>query len=221
MSNVQRASDTRVTQNLGTFWTAANIISLSRVVLVVPITYLILVDGPILWIFGLIIVGMLTDFFDGRVARWSHTVSEWGKVLDPVADKFSAAAVTVALVFRSPEAGPTLPLWFLALIIARDAAIVLGGILIARRTGEVLMSIWWGKVAVTALSVTVLAALLKADPPVMQVCLWITTALMGYAFVLYILRFIRVWRAGVLPSVAGLDGEGGRTIASVQLENGK
>lgn len=218
MSNVQQASDTRATRNLGMFWTAANIISLSRVVLVVPITYLILIDGPMRWIFGLIFLGMLTDFFDGRVARWSGTVSEWGKVLDPVADKLAAAAVTVALVFRSPEAGPTLPLWFLGLIIVRDGSIVLGGILIARRTGEVLMSIWWGKVAVTALSITVLAALLKADQPVMQVCIWITTVLMGYAFILYILRFLRVWRDGVSPATAGLDGEGGRTVASVQPE---
>lgn len=215
MADVERA---RVTRHLGQFWTAANMLSLLRVVLVIPLTYLILVDGSVAWIFGLIGVAILTDWFDGQVARWSHTVSEWGKVLDPVADKFAAAAVTVALVFRPPEAGPTLPLWFLGLIVVRDACIVAGGIAIARRTGEVLMSIWWGKVAVTALAVTVLAALLKADPPIMQACLWATTALMVYAFVLYLLRFVRVWRSDALPSTLDLDGEGGRTIASIHPE---
>ena len=215
MSDQQQAPKATSTPKLGRFWTAANMLSLVRAVLVLPITYLILVDGSAAWLFGLILVAILTDWFDGHIARWSHTVSEWGKVLDPLADKFAAAAVTVALTFRSEAAGPTLPLWFLALIVVRDASIVLGGILIARRTGEILMSLWWGKVAVSALAVTVLAALLKADPPVFWFCVWTTTALMSYAFVLYILRFVRVWRTGVSPAEAGLDGESGRTVASM------
>ncbi|MDX1548385.1 MAG: CDP-alcohol phosphatidyltransferase family protein [Rhodothermales bacterium] len=206
----------RVTRSLGRFWTAANMLSLSRAALVPPITVLVYQGGPRTWLFGLIGLAVLTDWFDGHLARWSHTVSEWGKVLDPLADKLAAAAVTAALVVRPIE--PTLPLWFVGLIVARDASIVLGGVVIARRTGEVLMSIWWGKVAVSALSVTVLATLLEADAPVLQACVWITTALMVYTYALYLLRFVRVWRTGVLPSEVGMDGEGGRAIASVHPE---
>lgn len=216
MANQLPAREARAIPELGKFWTAANALSLLRAVLVVPITYLILIDGPGPWIFGLIFFAILTDWFDGHLARWSHTVSEWGKVLDPVADKFAAAAVTVALTFRPETAGPILPLWFLGLIVVRDGTIVVGGILIARRTGEILMSIWWGKVAVTALALTVLAALMEADPPVFWFCVWVTTVLMAYAFVLYIVRFMRVWRSGLSPAEAGLDGEGGRTVASMQ-----
>ena len=67
--------------------------------------------GPM---FGLIALAIATDFFDGKVARWSHTVSEWGKVLDATADKLAAAAVCTALLLRPEEAGPRLPLWFVA-----------------------------------------------------------------------------------------------------------
>src|SRR5690606_19532272 len=160
----------------------------------VPITYLILVDGPLAWLLGLILLAMVTDWFDGRLARWSHTVSDWGKVLDPLADKLMASAVTLALVIRG-----SLPLWFLALIILRDVIIVYGGVLVTRRTGEVYMSIMSGKLAVSALAVTVVAALLRADPPIMNACVAVTTALLLYSFLRYVIRGIQVARTYPRP----------------------
>ena len=124
--------------------------------------------------------------------------------------------MTGALVFRPIE--PNLPLWFAALVLGRDATIVTGGILVAKRTNKVVMSIWAGKVAVTALAVTVVAALLRADPPVMQACIWITTALLLYSLGLYVLRGLRVRREGDLPPETGLDGEDGRAVAPIKRE---
>lgn len=173
---------------LGKFWTAANMLSLSRLLLVLPITYLIIVDGPLTFIFALAALAVVTDWFDGRVARWSHTVSEWGKILDPLADKSAAASIAFALWVRG-----ALPSWFLALVIARDVLILLGGTLLARRMQQVVMSLWAGKVAVTGLSITVLAALLKADPPVMTFCIGVTSALLVYSFARYALRFAHLW----------------------------
>lgn len=177
---------------LGTFWTFPNTLSLMRAVLVLPITYLIVVDGSIRWIVGLILLAAFTDWVDGQLARWSHTVSEWGKVLDPLADKFAAVMVVPALVFRAAE--PTLPLWLLLVVVGRDVCIVAGGILIARRTGRIAVSTWAGKGAVAALSLTVLAAILKADPPVLQFCVWLTAGLMVLSFVVYTTRLIRILR---------------------------
>lgn len=195
-----------ISRLLGRFWTFANALSLLRMVLVVPITYLIWTDGSFALLFGLILAAMATDWFDGRVARWSNTVSEWGKVLDPLADKFAAAMTVTALVARP---GPySLPLWLLILIVARDLLIVLGGIVLARRTGLVVMSLWMGKVAITALAITVIAALLHADPPVLQLCVWATAALLVYSFLLYAVRYARLVRrhaAGGGPSDAQLD----------------
>ena len=198
---------------LGKFWTIANMLSLFRVVLALPVTYLILVDGSVAWILGLILLAGLTDWFDGHLARWSHTVSNWGKVLDPLCDKAAALMVSLALVIRGD-----LPIWFVGLIALRDVLIVVGSVLLTRRIGEVMMSVWWGKVAVTAMAVTILAALLKADPPVMQFCIWLTLALMLYSFTLYILRYLRLWRIGAEPTDAKADGEGGPTVASLKQQ---
>ncbi len=191
--------------DLGRFWTAANVLTMTRMVLVWPIAVLVYRGGPFGWLMGLLLFAIATDWFDGQIARWSGTVSEWGKILDPTADKLAAAAVTLALVLRPPELGPPLPVWFVVCVILRDAVIALGGLIQTRRLGYVMMSLWSGKVAVTALSITVLAALLRADPPVLMVCVWTTTALLAYSLARYLQRFVQVMRLG--PAVP-LDGHG-------------
>ncbi len=205
----------RLSRLLGNFWTIPNMLSLIRLILVIPITYLILVGGSLVWLFSLIVLAAMTDWFDGHVARWLHTVSAWGKVLDPLADKIGAAMIVLALVVRDVE--PTLPVWFLVLLLARDLCIVLGGVVLTRRTGHVAMSTLSGKLAVSMLALTLLAALLRADPPVLQFCVWTTSALLIYSFVLYLLRFLRLMRAGELPEVgdAAAEAELDQTAPSV------
>lgn len=216
MPHQQSAQKVELSRLLGKFWTIANALSILRLILVVPITYLILVDGPLSWLFGLILLALMTDWFDGRVARWSRTVSEWGKVLDPLADKVAGAAVVLALVVRG-----TLPLWFLGVLVGRDLIIVLGGVVLARRTGHVVMSAWTGKVAVTALAVTVLAALLRADDPVLMFCVWVTTVLLLYSFLLYAIRFARLMRRGRMSEDGEADGAGGASSEPVHQQAGE
>lgn len=212
MPNQQSAHRAELRRSLGRFWTLANTLSMIRLLLVMPITYLILTDGPMGWLFGLIGLALVTDWFDGRIARWSSTVSEWGKVLDPLADKIAGVAIVTALVVRG-----SLPMWFLGLLVVRDTFVVLGGVVLARRTGHVVMSAWMGKVAVTALSLTVLAALLRADPPLIQYCVLITAGLMVYSFFLYGIRFVRRMRAGHQPDMRVEPGRGGGVRADTDL----
>ena len=190
---------------LGRFWTLPNALSLARLAVVVPITYLIWTAGSLQWLFGLIVFGALTDFLDGRVARWSHAVSGWGKVLDPLADKFAAVMTISALTFRGVE--PTLPLWFFLLIVGREACILAGGSLIARRTGQVVMSGALGKGAVASLALTVLYAVLGADPQVLDYCVWISTALLVGSFLIYVGRYVWLEQTGDLPEQAQRESE--------------
>ncbi|MFB6099074.1 MAG: CDP-alcohol phosphatidyltransferase family protein [Salinibacter sp.] len=178
--------------DLGRFWTAANVLSLLRLVLVVPITVFLWRDGPLGWLLGLVILVILTDWFDGRIARWTYTVSDWGKVIDPVADKFAAILTVTALTFR--PAAPHLPLWFFGVVVGRDVAILLGGLAIVRRSGQVVMSAWAGKAASLWLALTVLSVILKADPPVFRVCLWMATGLFVASFILYVIRYLSIIR---------------------------
>lgn len=172
-------------------------LSLSRMVLVLPIGWLVYQGGPWEWLIGLALVAIATDFFDGRLARAMGSVSEWGKVLDPTADKLAAAAVTLALVLRPEANGPGLPVWFVALVIARDAAIVLGGMIQTRRIGRVMMPLWSGKVSVALLALTVLAVLFALPAVVREVLMGATTVVLVYSFLRYIQRFLHVMRHGL------------------------
>ena len=201
-----------VLPDLGRFWTIANVLSLSRFVLVLPIAVLLWQDGSLGWLLGLTIAVILTDWFDGRVARWTHTVSEWGKVIDPVSDKFAAILTVSVLTFRPVE--PQLPLWFFGLIVGRDALILAGGAWIARRSGKVLMSAWAGKAASLWLALTVVSVILKADAPVLNVCLWMATGLFVFSFGVYLVRYLNaVRRSPPPPDASGTASDGADAAA--------
>lgn len=198
---------------MGRFWTVANGLSVSRILLVAPITWLVYRGGPIGPLFGLIGLAIATDFFDGRVARWSRTVSEWGKVLDASADKIAAACVTLALLARPSE--PNLPLWFVLLAVTRDIILAIGGLLQTRRLGRFTTSLWSGKIAVSALALTVIAALVGAPMHVMEACVWATAAIMLYSILEYTMRFRAIMRNG---AAIELDEDG--NVLSVTGRNG-
>ena len=91
---------------MGRFWTAANVLSLTRGALAVPIALLVYRGGPVGPLVGLVAFAIATDFLDGKLARWSRTVSEWGKVLDATADKLAAAGVHARALDTAGRAQP-------------------------------------------------------------------------------------------------------------------
>jgi cardiolipin synthase len=103
-------------------FTVPNLLSSLRILLIPVFVYLIVhrpttMAGILLFAFV-----MATDWVDGYIARRTHTVSELGKVLDPVADRLAIAAGIIALVIRD-----AFPLWAALLILARDALLLVGG----------------------------------------------------------------------------------------------
>lgn len=178
----------------GNFRTVPNALSMGRVLLAVPVAWMILVDGSLGWIFALLAVMIMSDWLDGRIARWSGRVSDWGKILDPLADKIAGIAIVLALALRG-----MLPVWFLMVLITRDLLILLGSGVLVRRTGRMEMSDWSGKVAVGAVTVTVFAALMRADDPVMRFCLFATTGLLAGSFAMYGVRYGRLMKQSGPP----------------------
>lgn len=101
------------------YFTLANLISMLRIVLTVPAVWLFATDK---WEWGLVILGIcvISDWLDGFVARKTHEVSDFGKFIDPVADKVVAAAMILLMVIRMD-----FPLWFLIILAVRDASVFL------------------------------------------------------------------------------------------------
>jgi CDP-diacylglycerol--glycerol-3-phosphate 3-phosphatidyltransferase len=130
------------------FFFLSNLLSLLRIVLIFPIVYLLKINTPTgnAWLVGLAVVLISSDFFDGLLARKLNQVTELGKLLDPLCDKVSMAAILVALIlFRQ------FPLSLVILLIYRDLIILIAGTLISRRQ-KIPESRWWGKVNTTVVS---------------------------------------------------------------------
>lgn len=112
-------------------WTTPNLLSLFRILLVPLLVYILRDPGPLAGATAamLFIVGSLSDYYDGYLARKHGIVTTLGKFLDPLADKLLVVSVLIMLVAMpcSPEAAvpcvPRLPGWLVVLIVGRELAV--------------------------------------------------------------------------------------------------
>ncbi|MYC16309.1 MAG: CDP-alcohol phosphatidyltransferase family protein [Gemmatimonadetes bacterium] len=141
------------------FWTLSNAVSLLRVVLTLPAVWLIALGPDYVWeAFGVVVVMIVSDWVDGWLARWRDEISQWGKILDPLADKVAVGAITIAMVVFKD-----LPVWLVVVVLLRDAVIFLAGMYLVKRHDVLLSSNFWGKVTTLVLSGLLLAYLWDAD----------------------------------------------------------
>ena len=117
------------------------VLTIVRIVLVIPTTILILQDNVTARIIALVcfIIASLTDFIDGRLARKRHIVTDLGAFLDPLADKMLVNLTFLALVTLN-----IIPLWMFAVILVRDFAVD-GMRMMAAKTGVTVAASIFGK----------------------------------------------------------------------------
>ncbi len=165
------------------WWTISNLLSFSRIVLLIPILLFLRENTPAgnLKAFGFMLLAAATDWFDGYLARRFHQKSDLGRIIDPVSDKICVGAIAAYLaIYRD------FPLWFLILILARDFTILIVGLFMTVRRG-VPESNWPGKVAVTAMAVVLIVFTLDIEP-VKWPFFWIMVALFFASVVSYVPR---------------------------------
>jgi CDP-diacylglycerol--glycerol-3-phosphate 3-phosphatidyltransferase len=104
------------------------------------------------------ILATITDILDGYLARKLNQITEFGKVIDPLADKVLIVFVVLNL-FLIGE----IPDYYFYIIVARDLLILTGGLIVSKKLGKVLPSDYIGKATVLAISFTLLMILLNVD----------------------------------------------------------
>lgn len=129
-------------------WTIPNVVSMMRIILIIPIVDLLRQNFPETYFtaFILIVIAYLTDFLDGFLARVLHSESEVGQLLDPIGDKLLAVIVSAVLYF-----GKKLDLYFFILIFARDLIISLGAIYVLNFKKQRALPMLSGKVTTVVL----------------------------------------------------------------------
>lgn len=166
-------------------WTLSNGISILRALMVVPAIHAIQSQNHA-YIVAVALTAYGSDLLDGWVARKRNEISEWGKIIDPLADKIFVGVVVSFLVLIGKLAW-----WFVAVVLARDILIVLVGSWASKKLGYVLPSNYAGKAAVAAISCVMLSTLLDADSRIIWGFELLSLVLMSISLATYGVRLVQ------------------------------
>lgn len=187
-----------------------NKLTIFRVILIVPFVLLLLGShqqwGWFMVLFGgilpyvdyiavaIFIIASLTDMLDGRIARKYNLVTNFGKFMDPLADKLLVCSALICLV----EMG-RLPAWMVIIIISREF-IISGFRLVASDNGVVIAASYWGKFKTTFQMIAVILLIVNFQAGFMQMlttlCVWIALILTVVSLIDYIAKNHKVLTEG-------------------------
>jgi len=151
-----------------------NVLTLLRILLV-PVLVAALVQeggGGDTLAAAVFVVASITDALDGWIARRQKSVSTFGKLMDPLADKLLVTAALVSLVSLDRVSA-----WVAMVIIAREFAVT-GLRQLAMEHGEVIPASVWGKIKTVAQVAMVLVLILVENSPAwVDALVWVTVAI--------------------------------------------
>ncbi|MCI8860249.1 MAG: CDP-diacylglycerol--glycerol-3-phosphate 3-phosphatidyltransferase [Lachnospiraceae bacterium] len=150
-----------------------NKLTVLRVILIVPFVVCMLVpslgETGMYAAVAIFIIASLTDLLDGKIARKYNLVTNFGKFMDPLADKLLVAAALICLT-----ANGTLAVWISIIIISREF-IISGFRLVASDNGIVIAASYWGKFKTTFQMVMIVMLILDYDNNIYQMCAMVVT----------------------------------------------
>ena len=142
---------------------------------------------------GIFIVASLTDFLDGRIARKYNLVTDFGKFMDPLADKLLVCSAMICMIPLGK-----LQAWFVIIIIAREF-IISGFRLVAADNGIVIAASYWGKfktVSQMFMIIVLIADLGGAFDIIGTVLIWLSLILTVVSLIDYIAKNVQVLTQG-------------------------
>jgi len=119
----------------------------------------------------------LTDMIDGKIARKYNLITDFGKFMDPLADKFLVMAAMLGILVRFDYLRPVF-VWAAAIVIFREFAVTSLRLVVAGKSGIVVAAAWLGKVKTTLQMVCIVAILL--EPVILPFPLFTEMHLLSY-----------------------------------------
>ena len=164
--------------------TTASKITLARVVLI-PVFMVLLLQGCNIAALAVFIIASCTDFVDGYIARHYNQVSNFGKFLDPLADKLLVISCMVIFIQFGRMAA-----WAVMIVLAREFA-VSGLRMVAAEGGKVIAAGWSGKIKTASTMVGLCVMMVFTDLPaldlIITIIILVTTLVSGIEY------FVRNW----------------------------
>ncbi len=169
-----------------------NLLTLLRILLV-PVFFLRYVTAQSQWEYGvaaaILLFSGVTDLLDGLIARRTGSITQWGKVFDPLADKLTQMAVMVALWVKYPGFWPVY-----CLLILKEALMIAGGLRLYHKFERVESARWFGKLATVVFYVAMVKIIATVDIE-RPLLLWLLVAVgvaMVFSWVMYLAGYIKI-----------------------------
>lgn len=142
---------------------------------------------------AIVLASGLTDFLDGFIARTFDMVTELGKLIDPLADKLTQAALIFVLVFKFDWTISLLML--VVLFVVMQLFLLVAGLAMIKKNKRLDGSKWFGKIstAVFYAVMLVLVAFPNVGESVANILMFICGAFLAMSFILYIREYFRMY----------------------------
>ena len=168
--------------------TIPNILSFFRLALIPVIVWLYVFRDSRLWTTVVILISGLTDIIDGFIARKFNMTSDFGKAIDPLADKLTQLAVLCCLIIDFPLIG--LPV---TVMIIKEIGSSVLRLIVFKKTERVDSAAWHGKLTTVLLHSIILLHVVWINIPieVSNVCVLVCTSMMILSCILYSIQGVR------------------------------
>ncbi len=168
--------------------TIPNAMSAFRIVLIPFIIWAYAIDRHYLS-FSLVVLSAVSDMLDGFVARKLNMISDFGKFIDPVADKLTQAALLVCLMTEHKH----IYILFIILAVKELATLALGAV-VFKRHDSVNSAKWYGKLCTVVFEGTMMILMLFPDlsENIVNTGMLICACVMIFSFIMYSLFYLRI-----------------------------
>ena len=169
-------------------WTVPNVLTMLRMALI-PVYWVLMSQGKMIPALCTYLAASLTDLADGYIARKYNQITDFGKLMDPLADKLMVLSVMLSMILPMGGRPAILPWPPFVVVLAKELLMVLGGVFMLKK-GVVVYSKVIGKAAQFVMVCSLLCAFFyeyfdSIGAPVYLWLLWIAVGLTICALVFY------------------------------------
>lgn len=160
-----------------------NILTIIRFLLI-PIILIYIFTGNYILALIVFTISALTDIADGFIARKFNLVSNFGKLMDPLADKLTQIATLTSLVIKN-----IIPIWILIIVISKEFIMICGASFLYGKD-VVVYSKWYGKLSTVLLYIAIVFSLLTKQFELTGIWEYIDLALFTLAIIMTLFALV-------------------------------
>ena len=145
----------------------------------------LLYNNQNIWAIVVLVLSGLTDIFDGFFARKFNTVTSWGKLADPLADKLMQIMVLVMLFIKDK-----ISIVIVIILILKEIFMVIGSYFLYKEDNVVVSANWYGKIATVLIYFAVI--LIIFNVPYASIIMILAVAFSLFSLLMYTLNFLKL-----------------------------